>query len=301
MELKWEPCQCCSRQCVATSAFPCASSLGGTCCSFGSVCLTSNQCTPTVDPATINTVSATPTGCRSDQVSCPAAVGGGCCGVGSTCRALSASQYCVGGGGALTSGGATGTRSYIAGVPTGTPLPPSPDDGAGLSAGAKAGISVGATVAGLSLLTLILWFIMLRRRGRRQQRQQQQQQQQRQRLDPTVPTSAMQSPNGPMSHLSSPTGHSSRPDYFGGDAAPGPYTGNGGDADATGIAANRTAVPVRPQGPADITAPVEMGSSSVAAPSPTSRYPTYEGVPTDHQESRLGAYQESAKGRFELS
>ena len=188
----------------------------------------------------------------------------------------------------------------MAGVPTGMALLPSSDDGGGLSVGAKAGISVGATVAGLSLLTFIVWFIMARRRQRRRTSSPSPPPQQN--LGPMAPASAVQSPSGPViSHLSPPTGHSSQ-DYFGPDATTGPFTGNGGEAHAAGIAANRTAVPVRPQVPGDITAPVEMGPSSVAHPPLPSRYPTgsHDGEPADHEDNPPGAHQKSTGGRFEL-
>ncbi|KID91780.1 hypothetical protein MGU_01750 [Metarhizium guizhouense ARSEF 977] len=51
-------------------------------------------------------------------------------------------------------------------TPTGSPNPPSNDDNnGGLSTGAKAGIGVGAGVAGLAIIGALLWFFTRRRRG----------------------------------------------------------------------------------------------------------------------------------------
>jgi hypothetical protein len=180
----------------------------------------------------------------------------------------------------------------------------------GLSSGATAGIAVGATVAGLALLSLIAWFIVARRRRRRKLSRLQQE---------TGPDGAapgdgalvaagaappVYSPSGQpdMSHLSSPAGGaSSRQDYFGPDATPGPFTQQDEGAAAAFDAANRGAVPVNPRSPADITAPVEIDTSGVPRPekasTPEPRSPAGSGallVPAP------GPMQDSIDGRIEL-
>jgi hypothetical protein len=182
----------------------------------------------------------------------------------------------------------------------------------GLPSGATAGIAVGATVAGLALLSLIVWFVMARRRRRRKLSRLQHE---------TGPDGAalgdgalgaagaapaVYSPSGQpdMSHLSSPAGGApSRQDYFGPDATPGPFTQQQDEGAAAAVdAAIRGAVPVNPRSPADIIVPVEIDASGVPRPenkpsTPEPRSPAGSGVlPVPAP----GPIQDSIDGRVEL-
>ncbi|KAI9885109.1 MAG: hypothetical protein M1823_003077 [Watsoniomyces obsoletus] len=187
-----------------------------------------DRCSPTVNPATINTLTpsspATTTACASGDSSCSNTIA----------RA--------------------GTTAIAA--PTATAANSGGDSNEGLTAGARAGIAVGATMAGLSLISLLIWFIMAQRKRRKQ----------RQLQDPFGPGSPVLTqsgtaggaggPNmsqGPSPGVVSPSGEG----YFG--AQPGPFTGAAGVTVAD-YNADRPAVPLSPQGPGDIAAPVEIAS-----------------------------------------
>ncbi|KAL4865759.1 hypothetical protein BDV12DRAFT_174046 [Aspergillus spectabilis] len=98
----------------------------------------------------------------TSNVTCLGSTYGDCCsGVG----------YC----GGNTSYCGTGCQSeygscgFSSSTPTPTPtlvLSPSPESSGGLSKGAIAGISVGAAVAGLSLIALLVWWAIFRKRTR---------------------------------------------------------------------------------------------------------------------------------------
>ena len=106
--------------------------MGGNCCGIGSACLSGNRCTSTIDPATVDTASATSTPTISGAADNAAVV--------STDAGASSRDDASGGGG-------------------------------GLSAGATAGVAVAGTMGGLSLIGLIVWFVTSRRRRRRQRGQ----------------------------------------------------------------------------------------------------------------------------------
>ena len=242
--------QCCPRACPAPSAFLCPSSLGGGCCSVGSACLSGNSCSSTINTATVNTVSASPTGCTTGQFSCQPGAGGGCCNIGQTCTAIASQLLCV-------SGSSTSTNT--AGLPTATgPTSPSGGSNGGLSSGAKAGIGVGVTLAALLIFGgLIAWFVVARRRRQRELAAKEQ-----------TPADG----GAEMSNVSSPGAGSTGPDYFGAQPQPGPYTLNHA-ASASGMASygpysasQRGAVPISPQSPRDITTPVEIAGSGAASP-----------------------------------
>ncbi|KAI9778936.1 MAG: hypothetical protein M1835_004802 [Candelina submexicana] len=229
---------------------------------------TTVPCISTINTATVNTVSATPTGCISGQFSCPANVGGGCCGNGQTCTALASKLYCAGGGGSTTAretGGAaltSGTASVAISTSSSTS-----ETGRGLSSGAKAGIGVGVTLGVILILGLLAWFILGRRRRHREAIA----------SASGPPMSSVSSgfgPGNPVGHASPP--NSTGPDYF---SIPrqhghGPYS-HSQAAGAAGMGAytpggytpgGRGAVPVSPQGPNDIATPVEIAESAVTSP-----------------------------------
>ncbi|KAI9845117.1 MAG: hypothetical protein M1838_001906 [Thelocarpon superellum] len=231
--------------------------------SVRSACLSSNSCSSTVNSATVNTVSASPTGCTTGQISCPASQGGGCCNVGQTCTSLSTNLYCVSANGGASSSRPTAGGTNAAGLPTATNTSPSSatsssSDSGGLSTGAKAGIGAGAGVGALLILSaLIAWYIIARKRQQRALKM----------------AAASQSADAATSHVSSPGGGSNRGggDYFGQQAQPGPFTENGA-ADASGMGpytpgGRGAAVPLNPQSPGDIAAPVEIASSGPVSPS----------------------------------
>lgn len=261
--------QCCDRACPAPSAHQCPQSVGGGCCSVNSVCLFGNSCSKTINPATVNTVTPSPTGCTSNQFSCPASVGGGCCISGQTCTAVGTQLLCVANGGSTTArpttggGGALDTRtgsalSNAGGLLPTAPTSPSPaaTPKSGLSSGAKAGIGVGIPLAVLS--TLILLFFLIRRRRLRRQHLKN-----KAHSPPIRSTTAVNhsSASTPGTH---PQGPSST-DYIGALPQPGPFTST---AQAMGMhdASNRGAVPLSPQSPGDITTPVEMAESQATSP-----------------------------------
>ncbi|KAI9825671.1 MAG: hypothetical protein M1832_001015 [Thelocarpon impressellum] len=244
---------CCLRPCPAPSGYQCPQSLGGACCSVGSACLSGNSCSSTINTATVNTVSASPTGCTTGQFSCPASAGGGCCNEGQSCTTLATNLFCAGGSGASSTGRAT--RAGGSAGPTATgPAPASTDQG--LSSGAKAGIGVGVTLGVLVLAGLVAWFVVARRRHARAQSEK----------------PAQAAPGGGMSDVSSPGGGGSTgADYFGPHPTPGPFTeGHSAVASASGMApayspyspgaggGREGAVPLTPQSPGDITTPVEI-------------------------------------------
>ncbi|KAI9719230.1 MAG: hypothetical protein M1812_003560 [Candelaria pacifica] len=238
-------------------------------------------CISTINPATVNTVSATPTGCLSGQFTCPADSGGGCCGNGQTCTALASKLYCVGGGGgtgARETGGAAPTTG-TASVAKSTSASTNDSGGGGLSSGAKAGIGVGVSLGVILIAGLLAWFILgQRRRGH----------------EATASDS-----RPPMSSVSSGYGHGNAPtqasppnssgaDYFSTSPQHGQYS-HSQAAGAAGMGAytpggytpsGRGAVPVSPQGPNDIATPVEIAESAVPSPGESGMGSPTRGVAT---------------------
>ncbi|KAI9706052.1 MAG: hypothetical protein M1836_005458 [Candelina mexicana] len=255
-------------------------------------------CISTINTATVNTVSATPTGCISGQFSCPANVGGGCCGNGQTCTALASKLYCAGGGGSTTAretGGAaltSGTASVAISTSSSTS-----ETGSGLSSGAKAGIGVGVTLGVILIVGLLAWFILSRRRRHREATA----------SASGPPMSSVSSgfgPGNPVGHASPP--NSTGPDYF--SIPPqhghGPYS-HSQAAGAAGMGAytpggytpgGRGAVPVSPQGPNDIATPVEIAESAVTSPGESGMGSPVRGVTAEDWKPPP----ESTKDRMEL-
>ncbi|KAI9787836.1 MAG: hypothetical protein M1816_007403 [Peltula sp. TS41687] len=245
-------------RCTLSSTFTtCPQSLGGYCCGIGSICLPGTRCSPTSDPKTVNTVSASPTGSAGNPAS---ATGSSTSRLPDATRSSSSSND-TGGGGA-----------------------------GGLSQGAKAGISASVTLVGLLFLAFIVWYICARRRQRKRKA--------------AAAAAAVTTPlpdGGPgISQLSSPGGASSRLDYFSPDATQGPFTQVADSTDSRGMRAYNAprAVPLTPQGPGDITAPVEIGVSNQLAPEQTTVQKDDRGHHTrrefDHRRM------DSIQGRVEL-
>ncbi|KAI9842554.1 MAG: hypothetical protein M1837_007067 [Sclerophora amabilis] len=260
---------CCPRACPASTAFQCPESYGGSCCDKGSSCLPDKRCQSTVDPATVNTVSPSPTGCTTGQFSCPASVGGGCCENGMACTAIATKLYC-----ASANGGPSSVRSSFlatdvaatgattgAGPPSTTSEAPTPlSNEGGLSRGAKAGVGVGVAIGALAIIGSIVWFIIGRRRKARVVQQYQQQQQSGTGVkSPTAP---------PQSQTSSPGAASGGMDYFtqSGRSEPSTYREAARASGMTALSPSRTAVPLTPQSPGDIVTPVEIAESNVQTP-----------------------------------
>ncbi|KAI9682938.1 MAG: hypothetical protein M1829_006374 [Trizodia sp. TS-e1964] len=230
---------CCARACPAPSGFQCASSLGGGCCSVGSACISGGKCSSTIDPSAANTLSALPTaGCSASQTRCPTSLGGGCCDSTLTCAAIGTALSCLPG---------TGTSGTL-GTPTGMVFEVSGQD-SGLSTGAKAGIGAGVAVLVLIPASLLICCLLARRRRLNSQ------------PAGTLPVSDGRTPmsNTPSIRNTGTPGTTGQRDYFG------PYTN--GDSSAEGyLAPNRAAVPINPDGPMDIAAPVEIADSTVTSP-----------------------------------
>lgn len=152
---------CCARRCQGTSQFQCASSFGGGCCNFGSTCASNSQCLSTAAAPstsqggagasdTAGLVSALPNGCTTSQIACPSSLGGGCCALGHTCTVVSSTIFCASATGATTSGVTTTDTSSKS-----------------LSAGAKAGIAIGAVVGAGALIGAAAWVCMRSRNAKR--------------------------------------------------------------------------------------------------------------------------------------
>jgi hypothetical protein len=217
-------------------------------------------------------VSQLPPGCTTSQIACPSSMGGGCCGVNQSCTFVNEAPRCA----AITT---TPTGSGISAIHKST----------GLASGAKAGIAIGVVLVAGILLGVLTWFCLRRRRLRSglpplTER----------RVDPGSPQSpannsslispirrprrtglgALLSPgNRPevTESNSDIVSHGGRlrgltADYFGPNAVPGPFTetdtvdGSQGATDSPGGRNADRAVPMSPQSPDDITAPVEIDS-----------------------------------------
>ncbi|RAL61383.1 hypothetical protein DID88_009517 [Monilinia fructigena] len=247
---------CCPRACPSVSLYKCASSLGGGCCNYNAQCVSSDgssACAVTVSSSsTTALVSVIPSGCTTNQISCASSLGGGCCNVGLGCTVLSGTNYC-----AATTGASSAIRTGNNGVMA-TGSSNSSSASPGLSMGAKAGIGVGVSVVALAGLgTCIFLFTIHRRRALSSKSSS--------RPDADIPA-AMSQISGSHAAPSKSGSKGSRPaqgnrhgsDYFGATAPSGPFTGDTSAATSPGFGSER-GVPVTPQSPSDIAAPVEIG------------------------------------------
>ncbi|KAN0113081.1 hypothetical protein V8E51_006032 [Hyaloscypha variabilis] len=224
---------CCARSCPSTSAYKCAATYGGNCCSYDAQCGTST-CIPLSTSTTSALVTELAPGCTTNQIACPSAMGGGCCDNGLTCTVLSNTNYCAAGTG-------TAVRTGTNGI-----LETSAPQSSGLSTGAKAGIGAGLGVAACMGIGILLWFIVLHRREARLS----------QKADSNPgPDPAMSQVSG----SAAPKAASQQAgDYFGPSAVAGPYTTDP-TSPVTSPGSGR-GVPLSPQGPGDIQVPVEIDS-----------------------------------------
>lgn len=231
---------CCPRSCPGTSQYKCAASLGPGCCSFGYDCVKGGRCTSTVAPA-----QTSAGGCAVSQTRCADDVGGGCCSDGAECTVEGRNYYCAAATGTAVRTGRDGQVSDI-----------STDGGkkGGLSTGAKAGIGGGVAGGALLIVVGVLYFCVRQRRNNRAR------------------TESSEAP--PLSQKSESANAKPTPirrqtaDYFGPTATVGPYTETA-SSPGTSPGFNR-GVPVSPQSPGDIAAPVEIDSrdnSNVTSPS----------------------------------
>ncbi|KAK8049398.1 hypothetical protein PG994_011128 [Apiospora phragmitis] len=235
---------CKSRIC-AVSEFQCPQSLGGNCCAFGNPCSSGGLCGVAVTPTPSGFVP-TANGCSvRNQFACPTSMGGLCCFNGQTCVESSGVQACAG----------------QATSPPDTEI--TYNSNGGLSQGAKAGIGVGVAVGA----AIIIGILHLPSQHGYQSVDQASQ---------PVPAGVAGGGTEVMSEASGPGAGPHRSglayEYFGPTAVVGPYTQRENESphEARGgawawfapSAPTRGAVPVQPEHPSDIAAPVELGDGA---------------------------------------
>ncbi|KAK6067464.1 hypothetical protein SCUP234_11587 [Seiridium cupressi] len=228
----------CSPRGCPVSSYQCPSSMGGRCCANTEICASNTQC--------IKAVSTTPTlvptrGCSGTPSATDCPNDGGCCLKGETCVSIDGTLGCTG----------------TADAPPGSNVTTT---GESLSQGAKAGIGAGVAVGAAIVIGLLTWFCIRRRREARTAGD---------RTRSRGPTPGLEGTivgGGEMSDISRPS-RSRRVhhtglvyQYLGPNAVHGPYTQQEDVHDSTPGARDR-GVPSKPQGPGDILAPVEIGSS----------------------------------------
>ncbi|KAF4983317.1 hypothetical protein FZEAL_1255 [Fusarium zealandicum] len=226
---------CCNRKCPNTSLYLCASSLGGNCCGYDSACRAGGECATTKSASKTGLLTPVPEGCTTSQHKC--SDGAGCCNNGQVCTQVSGEGYCA------------------EGEPTGsgiTVVDDSNNGDDGLSDGAKAGIGVGAVV-GTSIIVGGLTWLCISKRRQRQRTASGRASGDGQDNGGAPPPDAMTDISGSQAR------HGMNHDYFGPDAVAGPFTEPAG-SEATSPGRGR-AVPLRAEGPGDITAPVEIDST----------------------------------------
>ena len=261
---------CCPRACTATSMYRCPESMGGGCCSYGSVCGTGGRCLftrpPPPPPSSSPSLTMAPPGCTTGQITCPATLGGGCCDATHSCTLVDDKPHCA----------------PVTALPSGSGIGVV-DAAGGLSPGATAGLSVGVVVGSGLLIGAATWWCLRQRRERRRQSEAGSSSYRprptgvvgrivgggtatssggggggggnREMLMMTTEEgSDMMSRSGRLAGLPQ--------DYFGPDPAIGPYSDALASAETTPgpELRDRGGVPVQPHGPGDIAAPVEIDS-----------------------------------------
>ncbi|KAK3945830.1 hypothetical protein QBC46DRAFT_61453 [Diplogelasinospora grovesii] len=239
---------CCPRVCTSTSMFGCPD---GGCCSYGFICGSNKACiaTATSSSSVSPVVSAVPPGCTTSQIACASSLSGGCCAVTQSCTLVSGKAACA----ALT--------------PTGSGITPVPSGDGGLSTGAKAGLAIGVVaIAGILIGAATWWWVR-----RRRQREQSEGSSSRRPRPNGVSGAVIGGGGRDMSEvqsdiLTSPGGQlpGITQDYFGPDAAVGPYTEtdhhNPSTGTSPGVDRDRGGVPLQPHDPNDFVVPVEIDS-----------------------------------------
>ncbi|KND91684.1 hypothetical protein TOPH_03626 [Tolypocladium ophioglossoides CBS 100239] len=246
---------CCGRLCPQTSYYLCPADLGGKCCPYSAECQAGGNCVATMTASESPLLTPVVGGCTTSQFKC--ADGTGCCGDRQHCTRVSGTAYCA-------AGSPTNTNTDAGG------------DGASdnsLSGGAKAGIGVGAAVAGSLLIGAVAWLCISKLRQRRRSLE---------RRSGAMPVEM----GGDVAEAN---------DYFGPNPVSGPYTDTAAHSTATGASPGpRRAVPPQPNGLGDVAAPVEMDSS-------TAKGSVYEHRLTPVPASRGTTPQpEAVDDRFEL-
>ncbi|KAH7148641.1 hypothetical protein EDB81DRAFT_933041 [Dactylonectria macrodidyma] len=268
---------CCGRKCPETSLFLCPSSLGGNCCQYGAECRAGGRCASTQSASKTGSLTPIEEGCTTSQHRC--ADGNGCCNDWQHCTEVSSTGYCA-------AGNPSASISVV----------PNPDDGdAGLSNGAKAGIGVGAVLGTSIIVGALTWLCISKRRQRQRTLSHQSA-----GLDGSGGGQESAPGIDAMTDISG-TDHSRvrqglTQDYFGPDAVHGPFTEMVTSASTS--PGNARAVPTQPQGPGDITAPVEIDSTvKEATPGNGFLSPT---TPMTHSSVVPTPQSEIVQGRHEL-
>lgn len=238
---------CKTRQCSIT-AYQCAAQFGGNCCDNSQGCISNGCAVPvTTNSALVPTYNGC--GANTNMFQCPAATGtGDCCSIGQTCT--------------------TGTGGGLA--CTGTPSPPgganvTAADTSSLSQGAKAGIGAGVALGAAIVIAAVTWFCVRRRRESLRNSEAAYRSSLRNQQSPAPNHPGGATGAADMSEVSGPASRSSPHqtglvyEYFGPDAVRGPYTQDADETHET-TAMLEHGVPVRPRGPSDIAAPVEIDS-----------------------------------------
>ncbi|KAK4456434.1 hypothetical protein QBC42DRAFT_302018 [Cladorrhinum samala] len=90
---------CCSRSCTVISEYQCPLSLGGGCCPNDQHCGAGRVCLSTVLESSSSTASwvltPVPEGCKQGEVACAADQGGGCCAATLRCTRVDGRGYCA--------------------------------------------------------------------------------------------------------------------------------------------------------------------------------------------------------------
>jgi len=188
---------CCGRPCSLTMHL-CDEKFGGFCCGNDAVCISSKMCRATPNPNTPTTsvptkVTFTTEECPTGSFACAENAGGGCCPNNMICTEVSSKAGCALSGSGVktreifTDNGATG-GAIVTDKPTETPSLTGSSDAAsttndddddnvissnsadssdsGLSAGAKAGIGIGAAVGVLALVAIGAFFFIRHRKSK---------------------------------------------------------------------------------------------------------------------------------------